>query len=128
MRVVAIQPDVAIGEVERNLAHLEDLIGLAAREHAPDAIFLPESMTTKNAYDRRMRHVARPLDGTPLQMLQRAAREHDCVVGGGYIAIRGSDTRGTYAVVEPDGHAHFHDKDQPSFWENNTTQLARTTA
>ena len=52
-------------------------------------------------------------------MLQRAAREHDCVVGGGFIAIRGNDTRGTYAVVEPDGTARFHDKDQPSFWENN---------
>ena len=52
-------------------------------------------------------------------MLRRAAREHDCVVGGGYIAIRGHDARGTYAVVEPDGTARFHDKDQPSFWENN---------
>jgi predicted amidohydrolase len=119
MRVVAIQPDVPIGEVERSLDHLEDLIGQAAREHAPEAIFLPESMTTKNVYDRRMRHVARPIDGAPLQMLQRAARAHDCVVGGGFIAIRGNDTRGTYAVVEPDGTARFHDKDQPSFWENN---------
>ena len=66
MKVVAIQPDVAIGDVERNLAHLEDLIRQAAREHEPDAIFLPESMTSKNAYDRRMRTVARPLDGAPL--------------------------------------------------------------
>jgi predicted amidohydrolase len=119
MRVVAIQPDVEIGAVERNLAHLEELIASAAREHAPDAIFLPESMTTKNVYDRRMRDVARPLEGTPLEMLRRAAKAHDCVVGGGYIAIRGADARGTYAVVEPDGSAQFHDKDQPSFWENN---------
>ena len=29
------------------------------------------------------------------------------------------DTRGTYALVEPDGSAYLHDKDQPSFWENN---------
>ena len=119
MKVVAIQPDVAIGDVERNLAHLEDLIRQAAREHEPDAIFLPESMTSKNVYDRRMRAVARPLDGSPLIMLQRMAREFDCVMGGGYIAIRGGDTRGTYAVVEPNGTAQFHDKDQPSFWENN---------
>ena len=119
MKVVAIQPDIAIGEVERNLEHLEDLIGQAAREHSPEAIFLPESMTSKNVYDRRMRDVARPLEGAPLEMLRRAARRHDCLLGGGYIAIRGSDTRGTYAVVEPDGRALFHDKDQPSFWENN---------
>ena len=79
VKVVAIQPDVAIGDVERNLAHLEDLIRQAAREHEPDAIFLPESMTSKNVYDRRMRTVARPLDGSPLIMLQRMAREFDCV-------------------------------------------------
>ena len=59
MKVVAIQPRVALGEVERNLAHLEDLIGQAAREHAPQAIFLPESMTTPNLYHRSMRTVAR---------------------------------------------------------------------
>ena len=54
-----------------------------------------------------------------MAMLRRAAREHDCLVGGGFIAVRGADTRGTYALVEPDGAAHLHDKDQPSFWENN---------
>ena len=43
MKVVAIQPRVALGEVERNLAHLEDLIDQAAREHSPEAIFLPEA-------------------------------------------------------------------------------------
>ena len=119
MKVVAIQPRVALGEVERNLAHLEDLIGQAAREHAPQAIFLPESMTTPNLYHHSMRSVARDLEGTPMQMLRRAAREHDCLVGGGFIAVHGADARGTYALVEPDGRVHLHDKDQPSFWENN---------
>jgi len=119
MRAVAIQPRVALGEVERNLVHLEDLIDQAAREHSPEAIFLPESMTTPNLYHRSMRSVARPVDGEPLAMLRRAARRHDCLVGGGFIAIRGADTRGTYALVEPDGSAYLHDKDQPSFWENN---------
>ena len=119
MKAVAIQPRVALGEVERNLVHLEDLIDQAAREHSPEAIFLPESMTTPNLYHRSMRSVARPVDGEPLAMLRRAARRHDCLVGGGFIAIRGSDTRGTYALVEPDGSAYLHDKDQPSFWENN---------
>ena len=119
MKVVAVQPRVALGAVERNLTHLEDLIGQAAREHSPQAIFLPESMTSPNLYHRSMRSVARPIDGAPMAMLRRAAREHDCLVGGGFIAVRGSDARGTYALVEPDGTAHLHDKDQPSFWENN---------
>ena len=33
--------------------------------------------------------------------------------------MRGADTKGTYCLAEPDGTAHFHDKDEPSFWENN---------
>jgi hypothetical protein len=51
--------------------------------------------------------------------LRHLAREYDCLVGGGFIAVRGSETRGTYALCEPDGAIHLHDKDQPSFWENN---------
>lgn len=118
-RVVAIQPALQIGDVDGNLARVGDLVRAAAREHSPDAIFLPEAMTSPNAYDRRMRSVARPLLGAPLQTLRALARECDCLVGGGFIAVRGDDTRGTYALCEPDGAIHLHDKDQPSFWENN---------
>ena len=57
-RVVAIQPALQIGDVEGNLARVTDLVRAAAREHSPDAIFLPEAMTSPNAYDRRMRSVA----------------------------------------------------------------------
>lgn len=118
-RVVAIQPALQIGDVEGNLARVSDLVRAAAREHSPDAIFLPEAMTSPNAYDPRMRSVARPLLGAPLQRLRTLAREYGCLVGGGFIAVRGQDTRGTYALCEPDGAIHLHDKDQPSFWENN---------
>ena len=119
MKVVAIQPALLIGAVEANLRRVADLVRAAAREHQPDAIFLPEACTSPNAYDRRMRTVARPLLGEPLQVLRSLAREHGCLVGGGFIAVRGKDTRGTYALCEPDGGIHLHDKDQPSFWENN---------
>jgi hypothetical protein len=118
-RVVAIQPSTRLGDVEGNLARIEDLVDNACREHSPDIVFLPESMTSPNLYHRAMRGVARPIDGQPYQMLQRLARRHGCMVGGGYIALRGRDTRGTYCLVEPDGTAHFHDKDEASFWENN---------
>ncbi len=118
-RVVAIQPALRIGDVEGNLRRCTDLVHAAAREHSPEAIFLPEAMTSPNAYDSRMRSVARPLLGAPLQTLRSLAREHGCLVGGGFIAVRGRDTRGTYALCEPDGSIHLHDKDQPSFWENN---------
>jgi predicted amidohydrolase len=118
-RVVAVQPALQIGDVEGNLRRCADLVSAAAKEHSPEAIFLPEAMTSPNAYDRRMRSVARPLLGGPLQTLRQLARDHGCLVGGGFIAVRGTDTRGTYALCEPDGGIHLHDKDQPSFWENN---------
>ncbi|MDX8153794.1 carbon-nitrogen hydrolase family protein [Patulibacter brassicae] len=119
MRVVAIQPRLALGEVEANLRRIERLVDAAVAEHAPQLVCLPESMTTPNLYDRRMRTVARPLIGEPLALLRRLARRHDCLVGGGFIAVRGEDARGTYALCEPGGDVHLHDKDQPSFWEHN---------
>lgn len=119
IRVVAIQPRLELGEVERNLRRVEDLVDQAVAEHAPQLVCLPEAMTSPNLYHRRMRKVARPLIGEPLALLRRLARRHDCLVGGGFIAVRGDDTRGTYALCEPDGSVHLHDKDQPSFWENN---------
>jgi predicted amidohydrolase len=118
-RVVAIQPALRVGDVDWNLGRVEELVRAAAREHAPDAIFLPEAMTSPNVYDRRMRRVARPLLGEPLQLLRRLAREYGCLVGGGFIAVRGGDARGTYALCEADGGVHLHDKDIPSFWEHN---------
>jgi hypothetical protein len=118
-RVVAIQPRLRVGEVDANLAHVADLVGQAAREHDPDIIVLPESVTSPNVYHPSMRSVARPVAGHPFEVLRGLAREYGCLVGGGYIAVRGGDARGTYCLAEPDGSAHLHDKDQPSFWENN---------
>jgi predicted amidohydrolase len=91
----------------------------AAREHQPELIMLPEACTSPNAYGAPMLDVARPVDGEPLQVLRGLAREHGCLVGGGFVAVRGSETRGTYALCEPDGGVHLHDKDLPSFWENS---------
>ncbi|WP_233243775.1 carbon-nitrogen hydrolase family protein [Paraconexibacter algicola] len=119
LRAVAIQPTLRIGDVDGNLRRCADLVTQAAREHSPDVIMLPEAASSPNAFDRRMRDVARPVDGEPLQLLRRLAREHGCIVGGGFIAIRGAETRGTYALCEPDGAFHLHDKDLPSFWENS---------
>jgi predicted amidohydrolase len=119
VRIAVIQLAVELGEVERNLRHVEDLVGRAAREHHPDIILLPESMTTPNVFSPVMRQVARPVDGEPYQVLRRLAREYGCFVGGGFLAVRGGDAYGTYVFAEPDGATHLHDKDQPSDWENN---------
>ena len=70
-----MQPAVRLGEIEANLAHVEDLIRDAHREHGPDVITVPESMTTPNVYSRRMLDAARTVDGQPFQLLVRLARE-----------------------------------------------------
>ncbi len=119
IKAVAIQPSLRIGQVDWNLRRCADLVDQAAREHSPDVIMLPEACTSPNAHGPLMLDVARPVDGEPLQVLRALAQQHGCLVGAGFIAIRGSETRGTYALCEPDGSVHLHDKDIPSFWEHS---------
>lgn len=119
VKLAAVQPTLELGRFAENLAHVEDLIRDAHREHSPDVITVPESMTSPNVYSPAMRSVGRPVDGQPFQMLTRLARELDCVIGGGFIAARGRDAYGTYVLAEPDGSANLHDKDIPTAWEHN---------
>ena len=46
-------------------------------------------------------------------------------MGGGFLTSRGGDNYGTYALVEPDGTTHLHDKDLPSLWENSLFREGR---
>jgi hypothetical protein len=64
-----------------------------------------------------LRTVACPVDGAPYQLLKRLAGELGCMIGGGYLCVRGRDTRHTYALAEPNGTTYLHDKDEPSVWE-----------
>ena len=70
-------------------------------------------------YAKVLRGTARPIDGQPFQLLTRLARELDCVIGGGFVAVRGKHTYGTYVLAEPNGAVHLHDKDIPTAWEQN---------
>lgn len=116
-RVAVIQPALALGEVERNLARVEDLVRDAHREHAADVIVLPEAIASPNVYAKVLRSTPGPIDGQPMQLLAGLARELGCVIGGGFVAVRGRHTRGTYVLAEPDGSRHLHDKDIPTAWE-----------
>jgi predicted amidohydrolase len=118
-RIAVVQPALELGEVEQNLARVEDLIRDAHREHGAAVIVVPEGFTTPNVYARVLRGTARPVDGQPLQMLTRLARELDCVLAGGFIAVRGRHTYGTFVLAEPDGAVHLHDKDIPTAWEQH---------
>jgi predicted amidohydrolase len=119
LRIAAVQPALTLGAVEENLIRLEDLIRDAVREHAPDVVTVPEAASSPNVYSPALHRVARPIDGAPMQLYRRLARELDVVVGGGFLARRGGDVYGTYALAEPDGRLHLHDKDIPTMWEHN---------
>jgi predicted amidohydrolase len=118
-RLAVVQPALALGEVEANLARIEDLVRSAHREHSPDAILVPEGCSSPNVYAKVLETTPQPVDGRPFQLLTRLARELDCVVGGGFLAVRGRHTYGTYVLAEPSGAVHLHDKDIPTAWEQN---------
>lgn len=118
-RLAVVQPALAVGEVDANLARLDGLIRDAHREHSPDVILVPEACTSPNVYAKPLVGVPRPVDGAPFQLLTGLARELGCVVGGGFLAVRGPHAYGTYVLAEPDGSAHLHDKDIPTAWEHN---------
>lgn len=124
-KVVAVQLRVNLKDVAGNLKHIEDIVGQACREHEPDMVFLPESANHPNIHGKVMRYVTEPINGPTLDTYRRLSKAYGCIVGGGYLAVRSGDARGTYAVCEPDGSVSFHDKDQPSMWENNNYTAGR---
>lgn len=79
--VAAVQPALALGQVETNLRRVEDLVRDAHREHNPAVIVVPEAASSPNVYSRSMRGVARPVDGAPWHgttkyQAMRALRRH----------------------------------------------------
>jgi len=118
-KIAVVQPALALGEVERNLERVEDLVRDAHREHSPDVIVLPEAFTSPNVYAAVIRSAPRPIDGRPMQMITRLARELGCVLAGGFLSVRSGNAYGTYLLAEPDGAVHLHDKDIPTAWEQH---------
>lgn len=118
-RIAVVQPALVLGEVARNLDRIEGLIRDAHREHSAEVVVVPEACTTPNVFARVLRSTPRPVDGQPFQLLTRLARELGCVIGGGFVAVRGRHTYGTFVLAEPDGAVHLHDKDIPTAWEQH---------
>lgn len=117
IRAAAVQMQPVLGDVDANLARAERLIR-AAFEKKAEWVILPEFFTSGMAFHPVMLDAARPVEGEPLQLLQRLAREYCGIIGGSYLAVRGSHIYNTFALALPDGSVRFHDKDQPTQWEN----------
>lgn len=116
-RIAVIQPALALGAVPENLRRVEELVRDAHREHSPQVIVLPEALASPNVFAKVLRRTPGPIDGPELALLRGLARELGCVLAGGFVAVRGRDTFGTYVLAEPDGAVHLHDKDIPTAWE-----------
>jgi N-carbamoylputrescine amidase len=117
MLVAAVQMQAEMGDVDGNLRKAEALVRTAFGQGA-EWVILPEFFTSAMAFHPKMLDAARPVDGEPLQLLGGLAKQHGGVVGGSFIALRGDNACNTFALAFPDGSVFFHDKDQPTMWEN----------
>lgn len=117
MKVAAIQMKAKLADVQANLEMAERLVHQAFTEGA-NLVVLPEFFTSAMGFHPKMLDVVRSIDGSPLQLLQTLAIKHQGIVGGSFIAFRGNDSYNTFVLAFPDGSTYFHDKDQPTMWEN----------
>ncbi len=119
MRVGAVQLEVALGDVTRNLAESDRLVREAAGEGA-ELVALPEFFNTGAAFDERVAHAALPPDGAATDLLSGLAGELGIHLGGSFLC-RDPDghVRNAFFLAGPDGSIlGRHDKDLPTMWEN----------
>lgn len=117
LKVAAVQMRAEVGNVARNLTAAERLVH-DAFEKGARLVVLPEFFPSAVSFTPSMLSAWRPLDGEPLQLMRKLAREHDGVVGGSFIANIGGDCYNSFLLVFPDGTYFRHDKDIPTMWEN----------
>ncbi len=109
--------EAALGRVSGNL---EQAGRLAEEAFASGAhwVILPEFFTSAMGFSPDMEGAARPLHGEPVRFLETLAKRHKGTIGGSCLAVRDGECYNTFVLVQPDGTKHFHDKDQPTMWEN----------
>ncbi len=117
MKVAAVQMQAELANVDANLKAAERLASKAFTEGA-EWVILPEFFTSAMAFHPAMHRVPCPPDGEPLQLLKELSCRHKGVLGGSFIAIREGEIYNTFVLAFPDGSTYFHDKDQPTMWEN----------
>src|SRR5262245_2617775 len=114
VRVAAIQIHPKLADVSGNLDRAERLIREALSQRA-EWIVLPELFTSGLAYDAvNLPSAPRPLDGAPMQLLKRLAKEGRAAIGGAFLARSGRDVFNTFVLVLPTGESFSHDKDFPT--------------
>lgn len=114
VRVAAIQIHPKLADVSANLERAEQLIREALTARAK-WIVLPEFFTSGLAFDPvNLPKAPTPIDGAPMQMLKRLAKEGDAAIGGAFLARSGRDVFNTFVLALPTGEIFSHDKDFPT--------------
>jgi predicted amidohydrolase len=114
VRVAAIQIHPTLADVSANLERAERLIRDAISARAK-WIVLPEFFTSGLAFDPvNLPNAPRPIDGAPMQLLKRLAKEGDAAIGGAFLARSGRDVFNTFVLALPTGEVFTHDKDFPT--------------
>ena len=119
MRVAAVQLEVVVGDVRRNLDECERLAREAAAAGA-ELVALPEFFTTGVSFEPALADAALAPDGAAAEMLARVAREESVHLGGSFLCRDGDgEVRNAYLLAAPTGEIlGRHDKDLPTMWEN----------
>jgi len=117
-RVAAVQLDVALGDVDRNLAECDRLVREASRAGA-SIVALPEFFTTGAVFDEKVaRSDLDPDAGTAF--LAGLSGELGIHLSGSLLCRdRDGHARNAFFLTGPDGSVlGRHDKDLPTMWEN----------
>lgn len=115
--MAAIQMKAEFTNVKANLEMTKRLASEAFQEGA-ELVIIPEFFTSAMGFHPKMLDVIRPLKGEPWQLLNQLAKKYNGVIGGSFIAFREHDFYNTFVLAFPDGTNYYHDKDQPTMWEN----------
>lgn len=118
VRVAAVQLEVVVGDVDRNLAACDLLVREAVASGAR-IVALPEFFTSGAVFDEKVARSHLPFD-VGAAFLTGLSRELGVHLGGSFLC-RDADghTRNAYVLADPDGSVlGRHDKDLPTMWEN----------
>jgi N-carbamoylputrescine amidase len=117
MNIAAIQMKAKLGDIDANLKSAESLSREAFLAGA-ELVILPEFFTSAAGFHRSLLNSAQPNDGSAIAMLKELAREYCAAIGGSFILYCDGESFNTFVLAFPDGSLYYHDKDQPTMWEN----------
>jgi len=106
LRVTLIQTNLFWEEMQKNLAHFDELIG---RINEPtDLILLPETFNT--GFSINPATCAEPIDGPSMQFLRIKAAEKTAVIMGTLLICEGNGCYNRLVCMHPEGHFETYDK------------------